>query len=102
MPTCMLFLFTSYVSQLSVEKAMASNATATMADIVARDNVTAEHGIFFYVCCLVVVHDFRNEVFFNYSCLQLNKCEMTLIILVMRFVLSVEYYKHRTHIAMLM
>lgn len=45
----MLFLFTSYVSQLSVEKAMASNATATMADIVARDNVTAEHGILFFV-----------------------------------------------------
>lgn len=43
----MLFLFTSYVSQLSVEKAMASNATATMADIVASDNVTAEHGILF-------------------------------------------------------
>lgn len=48
--TCMLFLFTSYVSQLSVEKAMASNATATMADIVAKDNVTAEHGILFCVC----------------------------------------------------
>lgn len=45
----MLFRFTSYVSQLSVEKAMASNATATMADIVASDNVTAEHGIFLCV-----------------------------------------------------
>lgn len=54
MHTCMLFLFTSYVSQLSVEKAMASNATATMADIVASDNVTAEHGILFCVCCVVV------------------------------------------------
>lgn len=50
----MLFLFTSYVSQLSVEKAMASNATATMADIVASDNVTAEHGILFWSVCVCV------------------------------------------------
>lgn len=43
----MLFLFTSKPSQLSVENAIANSATATMADIVARDRVTAEQGIFF-------------------------------------------------------
>lgn len=43
----MLFLLTSYESQLSVENAMANNATETMADIVAIDNVTAEQGIFY-------------------------------------------------------
>lgn len=42
----MLFLLTSYESQLSVENAMANNATETMADIVASDSVTAEQGIF--------------------------------------------------------
>lgn len=36
---------TSMYIQLSVEKAMASSATATMAVIVARDKVTAEQGI---------------------------------------------------------
>lgn len=44
--TCMLFLLTSQVSQLSVEKAIDSNATETIAAIVASDSVTAEHGIF--------------------------------------------------------
>lgn len=47
----MLFLLTSYESQLSVENAMANNATDTMADIVAKDNVTAEQGIL-CVCLL--------------------------------------------------
>lgn len=32
-------------NQLSVEKAIASNAVATIAEIVANDNVTAEQGI---------------------------------------------------------
>lgn len=33
-------------NQLSVENAMARRAVATIAEIVANDNVTAEHGIF--------------------------------------------------------
>lgn len=44
--TCILLRFTSMYNQLSVEKAMAINAAATIAVMVAIDKVTAEQGIF--------------------------------------------------------
>lgn len=43
--TCMLVRLTSMYNQLSVEKAIAIRATATMAVIVASDSVTAEQGM---------------------------------------------------------
>lgn len=76
----MLFLLTSYVSQLSVEKAMDSKATATMADIVARDSVTAEHGILF-----------------SYWSLWFLLFPAALSYFVMRYLSSFDYTEHRTH-----
>ena len=43
--TCICARFTSMYCQLSVENAIASSATATTAVMVARDKVTAEHGM---------------------------------------------------------
>lgn len=95
--TCMLFLFTSYMSQLSVEKAMASNATATMADIVASDNVTAEHGILFlcFVFCVVFLFFwFVFPLYWNLF-LQLNKWILWFCHAI--FLSSVEYWIHTAH-----
>lgn len=46
MHTFTLARLTSMYNQLSVENAMARSAVATIAEMVARDNVTAEQGIF--------------------------------------------------------
>lgn len=47
--TFTLARLTSMYNQLSVENAIAIRAVAIIAAIVAKDNVTAEHGIFFLI-----------------------------------------------------
>lgn len=67
----MLFRLTSYASQLSVENAMANSATATMADIVASDSVTAEQGIFvflFFFCVIFLVVSLNSSVSIVHDC----------------------------------
>lgn len=50
-------------NQLSVENAIAKSAVATIAEIVANDNVTAEHGIFISTRKRNLENEKSNEIY---------------------------------------